>query len=261
MSQTSNAIEGFKKLDKWKESPDAQVPQHFVYEHNRKRASNMGFPSRFQVGLSLNLTEHQVAAVFGWTTGDYRFLNPIARGQQQVEFEDYPFLPSNLTKMTFRLDRDDVLPYVNVLESALLKLTSSIPRKQRLWRGHRRLVSRDLGSTVVLNGFTSATRDREKALSFVEKADEGKSNQRTLLAFDYHFSSRCISRISARRDEMEVLFPIDSTFEVVKAPEHDLEHDLEVVEAAITRFQKTMPNAKINLLYLKEVERSKNHAH
>ena len=39
-----------------------------------------------QVGKqSLGLSEHQVAAVMGWTIGDYRLINPIARGQEEVE--------------------------------------------------------------------------------------------------------------------------------------------------------------------------------
>lgn len=254
MPQEIDNIEGFEKLDKWKDCSVPQVPQRLVYQHNRKRASNTGFPSRMQVGLDLNLTEHEVAAIFGWTTGDYRFLNPIARGQQHVEFEEYPFLPNNLTKAICRLDRDDVLPYVKILESALLKLPASIPKTQRLWRGHKRPVSLNLGSTIILDGFTSATRDREKALSFIENADEGTSNQRTLIAFDYHFTSRCISRISARRDEMEVLFPMNSEFEVIEAP-MSFEQDMEAVGRATIRLDRKIENDKIHLVYVKEIKK------
>eukprot|EP00961_Rhodomonas_salina_P282760 3821179-Rhodomonas_salina.1 len=81
------AIRGFETLNKWKDctSDDddirRKIPERMVYEHNRARAARSGFPSVLEVGRSpaFGLTDHEVAAIFGWTTGDYRMINPIAR--------------------------------------------------------------------------------------------------------------------------------------------------------------------------------------
>lgn len=262
-------IEGFEKLDKWKEcllvasTSSATPPKRMVFEHNRKRAANNGFPSSIEIGTkSYGLTVHEVAALFGWTTGDYRFLNPIARGEQTVVFDDYPFLPNQLTKASCRLHRDDVLPYIHILNSALLKLPPLVSSTQILWRGHRRklLQKKTLGSKILMKGFTSVTRDRDTALEFCIKSNEGRSKQRTLLAFVQHSTSRCISKFSARKDEMEVLFPLDTTFEVVAEPHHDehsssssVEEDKQAVKEAVERLRKDMPDAEIDLVYLKEI--------
>lgn len=109
-------------------------------------------------------------------------VNPIARGLDEVEFDDYPLLPK-LTKATCKLNKADVLPYVRVLSSALTKLPALVGT-ERLWRGHRRSVSYELGSIITLNGFTSVSRDRTAAIEFAAKANEGRSAQRTLLVFD-----------------------------------------------------------------------------
>ena len=247
-------IEGFEQLNKWKEClVDATAPKRMVFEHNRKRAAGNGFPSSIEIGDTFGLTEHEVSALFGWTTGDYRFINPIARGEETVEFEDYPFLPTQLTKAKCRLHRNDVLPYVQVLNSALSKLPLLVS-SQVLWRGHRRkLLETSVGSKVVMKGFTSVSRDRDNALAFCVKANEGRSNRRTLLAFLDHHSSRCIAKFSARKDEMEVMFPLDSTFEVVCEPEGTSEKDKQAVREAVERLRKELPDAEIDLVYLKEV--------
>ena len=88
-------IEAFEKLDKWKGCLLDAAPSRMVFEHNRKRAAGNGFPSSIEIGKKFGLTDHEISALFGWTTGDYRFLNPIARGGDTVDFEDYPFLPAN----------------------------------------------------------------------------------------------------------------------------------------------------------------------
>eukprot|EP00961_Rhodomonas_salina_P139464 1876805-Rhodomonas_salina.1 len=115
----------------------------------------------------------------------------------------------------------------------------------------------EVGSTIVLKGFTSVTRDRENALDFVSKTEnEGStapSRRPTLLAIVDSRSGRCISKLSARPDEMEVLFPRDTTFEVLGAWS-SLEDDARAVQHATGRLSKTKPAAQIDLIYLREVK-------
>jgi hypothetical protein len=75
---SKSIIDGFERLDKWKgceiegegvPTPEP-LPKRLVFEHNRARAAATGFPTRLQVG-QYGLTDHEVAAIFGWTTGDY----------------------------------------------------------------------------------------------------------------------------------------------------------------------------------------------
>jgi len=255
-------------LDKWKTRVDAPpdggdsdgsgvLPSRLVYEHNRSRAAATGFPTRLAVGSKLGLTDHETAAVFGWTTGDYRLINPVARGAKFAEFDEYPFLPQKLTKARCRLSREDVLPYVRVLESALSKLPSSgLPPRQRLWRGHRRrLIHLTVGSVLTMDGFTSVTRDREEALQFAAKTNEGRSDRRTLIAILEHSSARCVARLSARPNETEALFPPGARFEVVDPPRGDAaEEDLRAVRTAAERMRKEVPGATIDLVYVREVD-------
>jgi len=223
-----------------------------VYEHNRSRAASTGFPSRLIIGSNLGLTDHETAAIFGWTTGDYRLVNPIARGSQEVEFEDYPFLPNKTTKAKCRLSREDVIPYALFLSSALSKLPA-LPSQQMLWRGHRRRVNNKVGNVIAMKGFTSATRDRENALEFTVKSNEGSSDKRTLLGILEHPSGRCISKISARSDEMEVLFPTNTSFEVVGPPVDTEKEDRLAVQKAEEKLREKMPFAEIDLVYVREV--------
>ena len=183
-------IRGYEQLDKWKGCPSfptttgtggstsattcSEAISRPVYQHNRARAAATGFPTRLAVGTKLGLSEHETSSVFGWTTGDYRLINPIAReiGARVVEFDEYPFLPQDTAKVKCRLAREDVLPYIRVLQSALFKLPA-LQDRQRLWRGHRRQFrNRDSrpGSIIRLDGFTSTTRDRDRALEFATKA-------------------------------------------------------------------------------------------
>ena len=62
-------MRGFELLDKWKHCA-RDVGACFVFEQNRSRAENQGFPTVMEVGKHLGLTEQEVAAVMGWTTGD-----------------------------------------------------------------------------------------------------------------------------------------------------------------------------------------------
>lgn len=260
---TPQTIEAYERLDKWKGCllPSGAAPpiSRMVYKHNKSRAASTGFPSRLQVGTNLGLSHHETAAIFGWTTGDYRMINPIARGDNDVEFDEYPFLPNQTTKAKCRLSKVDVMPYVYVLRSALDKLPAlNSQKQQRLWRGHgRRIDQQRPGSIIVLKGFTSVTRDRDNALEFAAK-EEGttSSKQRTLLCILEHFSARCISKLSARPREYEVLFPMDKTFEVVDPSTVDTAHeDALAVRKAAERLREKMPGAEIDLVYVREVGR------
>lgn len=125
-------VRAFELLDKWKNC-DRTVGQSLVYAQNKLRAENEGFPSIMEVGRGMGLTQHEVAAVLGWTTGDFRLINPIARGQEEVEFEDFP----RGQRTMCRLSRVDVMPYVQVLHGAVQKLPA-LSSTQPLYRGHRR---------------------------------------------------------------------------------------------------------------------------
>lgn len=247
-------IGAYESLNKWKGCSRTDAPTRLVYRHNRSRAATTGFPTRLATGTNIGLTEHETAAVFGWTTGDYRLLNPIARGLPIVEFDDYPFLPQEMTKTTCRLSRADVMPYVRVLSSALSKLPP-LSSQQMLWRGHRRrLVPSGVGRIFKMQGFTSVTRDRENAIEFATKSNEGRSNQRTVIGILGHSGGKCISKLSARPGEMEVLFPPSTVFEVVDPPGDTGGDDLRAVQKAAERMRESMPGAEIDLIYVREVE-------
>jgi len=263
-------IDAYENLDKWKRCildldgtlEVAKLPVRLVYKHNRSRAAGTGFPTRLTVGRNMGITDHETAAIFGWTTGDYRLLNPIARGDDKVEFDEYPFLPTKLAKVTFQLTREEVMPYVRVLSSALSKLSALSSHKMRLWRGHRRLIRPSkVGSIVVMKGFTSVTRDRENALEFAVKSNEGRSNKRTLIGILEHSNARALSKLSARPNEMEVLFPMNTAFEVVDPPGRTSD-DLRAVQRAAESMQKEVPGAEIEVVYVREVDlkvRQQNH--
>lgn len=253
-------IARFEALDKWKqcvttqgENVDAtKIPNRMVYQHNKSRAAGSGFPSALEVGHSRGLTDHEAAAIFGWTTGDYRFINPIARGNETTEFSDYPFLPHQITKVNFVMMREEVLPYIQILSVALSKLPTQ-PGDQRLWRGHMRPLpdaTQTVGATFLMKGFTSVTRDRENALEFCIKNSGESPKQMVLLAIVESISGRCVSKFSARSEEMEVLFPLDTMFEVVEPPADYLEIDQNAVQQATKQVQNKAPGTTITLVYV-----------
>jgi len=258
----AKTIDAYERLDKWKRcnvddipGSTTEVPSRLVYQHNRKRAAGTGFPTRLTTGNNLGLTDHETAAIFGWTTGDYRLLNPIARGLPMVEFDEYPFLPNKTTKVKCQLTREEVMPYILVLSSALSKLPV-LSSQQRLWRGHKRAThpSAKIGSIIEMRGFTSVTRDREIALEFAIKSNEGRSNKRTLICILEHSTARAISKLSARPNETEVLFPPGRIFEIVDPPDDTRGDDLAAVRRAMELMRKEILNAEIELVYVREVK-------
>ncbi|CAK0848269.1 unnamed protein product [Prorocentrum cordatum] len=150
-------LDGFERLDKWRHCEEEGVGECRVFAHNLARARNSGFPSTLECGEAAGLSPHEIAALFGWTTGDFRFLNPIARGLAEVTFQDYPRGAAVLC----RLSREEVLPYVQVVSAALRKLPPAAGG-QVLWRGHRRPVAAEVGAVLELPGFASASHDRTR---------------------------------------------------------------------------------------------------
>jgi len=265
-------IEAFETLNKWKQRANNDDAANktsltrWVYQHNRTQAANKGFPSVLQVGLDGGLSEHEIAALYGWTTGDYRLVNPIARGHDVATFTEYPFLrEGDMSQVQFVLDKSDVWPYVQLLQSALSKIKEPPPRC--VWRGIKRdllksssstSVGSTVGDTLTLPGFTSTTMDRDNALEFCTKPDTASSNstpmKRTLLCILKPQSGTCISRLSARPQEMEVLFPPNCQFQIAD-PErvHTKQEDQAAVDEAVMKLQTTIPNATIGLVYVKEI--------
>lgn len=275
-------IQAVESLNKWKECisewivtstttepPSIVIPPRYVFAHNRTQAASKGFPSVLEKGQTMGLTTHETVALYGWTTGDYRFLNPLARRRRWrqeedkvvvVEFEDYPLLPYDLRKYTFRLFLTDVLPYLRILQSALSKLppqTSDII----IWRGHvvvvvgsttSLLLPQSIGSRFILPGYTSATLDRDMAVKFCTSAKKEENDDNDKNSDNYYYyligcvssqTAKSISKWSCRPEEMEVLFGIDTEFEVVPAPSEAEEEDT----------IHGMPPSSIIRLYVKEV--------
>lgn len=255
-SKVSKVEKELQSLNKWKTciskvKNTAEIPPRMVYERNRKQAANKGIPSVLEYGRQVGLTDHETTTVFGWTTGDYRFVNPIARGQDTVEFWEYPWIPQDLTKVQFSLSREEVTPYVAVLKSALSKL---MPDRQILWRGHRRKIPQTPGSRFFLEGFTSVTRDREKALEFCTKVtpETHEDDPLSLLAIVESYRGKCVSKFSARPEELEVLFSPTTHFEVLEAPRDRQQSDLDAVNEAAKQ-SETQKSLSIDVVYVKEV--------
>eukprot|EP00439_Symbiodinium_sp_Y106_P011765 s5026_g1.t2 len=245
-SERSVNVRAFELLDKWKNC-DSAVGPSLVYAQTKLRAENEGLPSIMEVGKSMGLTQHEVAAVLGWTTGDFRLINPIARGQEEVEFEDFP----RGQRTMCRLSRIDVMPYVQVLHGAVQKLPA-LSSTQPLYRGHRREIDLPVGSVVLLPGFTSTSYDMDGAVAFAKQANQGRSAKRTLLVIQESFSGRLIAKLSARKYEAEVLFPIDSTFKVV---ETSASPATEAAAEATEELRRSMSEAEIRVVCLCEVEK------
>eukprot|EP00933_Yihiella_yeosuensis_P022482 TRINITY_DN17708_c0_g1_i1.p1 TRINITY_DN17708_c0_g1~~TRINITY_DN17708_c0_g1_i1.p1 ORF type:complete len:275 (-),score=61.08 TRINITY_DN17708_c0_g1_i1:376-1200(-) len=249
MEVTEPDLQGFESLDKWKRC-ERDTEEFLVFQKHLARAKYNGFPSTLEFGKEMGLTDHEVSAVFGWTTGDFRFVNPIARGLDEVTFEDYP----GGNKAMCHLRREEVLPYIQVLSSALRKLPPTASRQQRLWRGHRRPVPSEPGTVLMFRGFTSTSYDRDESLRFAAQTNAGQSVARTLLAIEEHFSGRTVAKLSARKGEVEVLFPLNRYFEVIDGEASSA--DQAAVDAAVEGMRKEMPDAEVKILHLKEVEAS-----
>eukprot|EP00929_Paragymnodinium_shiwhaense_P027668 TRINITY_DN16194_c0_g1_i11.p1 TRINITY_DN16194_c0_g1~~TRINITY_DN16194_c0_g1_i11.p1 ORF type:complete len:295 (-),score=48.27 TRINITY_DN16194_c0_g1_i11:396-1280(-) len=245
----------FERLDKWKRCERPGVGSCLVYDANLSRARFDGFPSALENGQQWGLTTHEVAAVFGWSTGDYRFVNPIARGASEVRFEDYP---SGSEPAMCALTREEVSPYIYFLSSALRKLPSDVSSNW-MWRGHHRRIDGGPGSVVVFEGFTSASFNRDEAVKFAIKDPvPEKSHTRTLLVFQETCTGKLISKLSARRREAEVLFPIGAAFEVMPPPsDSERSADEAAANEAQQAMRKHIDDAEVHVVYLRELERGR----
>jgi len=186
--------------------------------------------------------------LIGWTTGDYKFINPIARGSNEATLDAYvSYVP--LVKASCSLTQKEVSPYIDILSGALRKLKQAYGT---LWRGQR-WPAEELGTIITLPGFTSTSHIFDEALDFVKK-DSGSSATRTLFAIVSHKSGKDINSFSVRKAESEVLFPLDSRFEVVECSSSTVdEAKRQEVRAAEQEMKQNTPEAKLDIVCLKEV--------
>lgn len=192
---SDSPVEGFEQLDKYAHC-DGKADHYMVYQRNLGLA-----PERvLRAGRDADLIQQEAVAIFGWTLGDFEFLNKIAWGAENVTFGVEPFGFPHCT-----LSRTDVLPYIEVLVRGLHKLPAAKPAT--LWRGSKRSAER-LGK-VIAGGFDSTSRNFDAAFNFV------KGSGGSLWAIESHTDGKDISNFSDKPAEGEVLFPAGSRLEVV----------------------------------------------
>ena len=248
-------------------------------ERARKPIKTPNSPNSHSTNLSTRRKKHdrrglsppQVAALFGWTTGDFRFVNPVARGADGVSFDELPpgfgFAPVRCS-----LTRREVLPYVAVLVSALQALPAPVRLGARVWRGHARAVPAECGQILLLPGFTSCSYSADEAIRFAtQHYSPLKCGARSLLVIDEHSSGRDVRAFSARRREAEVLFPADTAFEVLTRlkvqvdDEHSSSSSQQASSAALApdvraalrdalrEMRRASPAAELEVVHLREV--------
>lgn len=204
--ERAELLRAFGRLDRRRRCDPPLRSTVTVQEEALRRARAEGLDGRRH-----GLLPEEAAAITGWTSGDFKFVNPIARGEAEVEFDTVDLGVSGF-KARCRLARQEVMPYVAVVSWALSRLPTH--RGGRLWRGHRRPIDEPFGAPVTFDGFTSFTVSREQALDFVRDRELGRSPRRTLVVIDAHRSARYIADLSVRRWEGEVLFPLGTRFRV-----------------------------------------------
>jgi len=223
---SDSPVNGFEKLDKYAHC-DGKVDPYMVYQRNLGLS-----PERvLSAGREAGLLQQEAVAIFGWTLGDFEFLNKIAWGAQNVTFGVEPFGFPHCT-----LKKADVLPYIEVLVSGLQRLPAAQPAV--LWRGSKRSAKR-LGK-VIAGGFDSTSRSFDAAFNFV------KGSGGSLWAIESHTAGKDISNFSDKPAEGEVLFPAGSRLEVVDCSPV-------VITDAIRRKVKEAetPSQKIDIICLK----------
>lgn len=160
-----------------------------------------------QNGQQAGLTEQETVAIFGWTSNDYHFINPIAWGTAEIDVDPYWSQHESDTVHTCSLYRADVWPEIEVLLRALDKLPPAQPLKATLWRGSG-LSAEELGPVITGHGFSSTSHNFDAALNFAT---------RTLWAIEnYNSGGKDISNLSAFPSEEEVLLPMGYRLEVVE---------------------------------------------
>eukprot|EP00930_Biecheleria_cincta_P075325 TRINITY_DN6248_c0_g1_i2.p1 TRINITY_DN6248_c0_g1~~TRINITY_DN6248_c0_g1_i2.p1 ORF type:complete len:378 (-),score=41.60 TRINITY_DN6248_c0_g1_i2:83-1120(-) len=126
-SNLSDDLDDFKKLNKYAHCNKKTDP-YMVYKRNSGRAGE----NVMKAGQDAGLLQEETVAIFGWTLGDYEFVNRIAWGADEVEFGVEPF-----GYPTCKLSKAEVSPYIKVLVEGLHKLPPAQPAT--LWRGSKSL--------------------------------------------------------------------------------------------------------------------------
>lgn len=189
-------VEEYEKLDKYAHC-NGKVDHYMVYQKNLGLASK----AVLTAGQDAGLLQQETVAIFGWTLGDYEFINKVAWGAAEVSFGVEPFgFP------TCTLSKAEILPYIEVLVSGLNKLPPAVPAT--LWRGSKKSAE-ELGK-LITGGFSSTSRDFGSAFNFVS------SSGGSLWAIESHTSGKDISIFSDKPTEGEVLFAAGSRLEVVE---------------------------------------------
>jgi len=157
-----------------------------------------------QNGQQAGLTEQETVAIWGWTSMDYIFFNPIAWGAPEVTVPPFWSQHEPNVASTCSVYRADVWPAIEFLVGALNKLPPVQPNVT-LFRGSRQSAE-ELGP-VITGGFSSTSHSFDVALRFAG---------RTLWAIESCTSGKDITKFSAFPDEEEVLLPMGTRLEVVE---------------------------------------------
>jgi len=152
-------------------------------------------------GQQAGLTEEETVAIFGWTWRDYKLINPIAWGDDEVQVPEWLYRSHFHHHPNCTLYRADVWPEIEVLLSALNKLPPV--QNVTLWRGSG-LSANELGQ-VITGRFSSTSTNFYTALGFAASS---------LWVIESSTSGKDIADFS-NFEEGEVLFPLGYRLEVV----------------------------------------------
>lgn len=237
-------VEGFEELDKYAHC-NGEVDgynDYMVYSRNLALAGK----GVLTAGQEAGLIQQETVAIFGWSLGDFEFINKIAWGADEVKFGVEPFGYPTCT-----LYKSEVWPYIEVLGSGLQKLPSAPPAT--LWRGSK-MTAEELGK-VITGGFSATSFDFGAAFNFVKRSGG------SLWAIESHTSGKDISTFSDRPAEGEVLFPAGSRLEIVEcAPTTVDDARQQMVKEAEEELQRHDPTKKIDIICIKEAPSRRAHA-
>jgi hypothetical protein len=153
--------------------------------------------------LGLALTVEEAAAISGYTSQDYQFINPMLRGQGKKP------VPS-LTKGK-SYTPEDLLPYINLIVSGLNQLPASAPSP--VYRGTNLpqavLQNHVVNAVVSDRAFLSTTGSEEVAY----KPMGGKASMHRFTI--EHRSGRDVTPLTLHLEENETLFLPGTRFKVV----------------------------------------------
>lgn len=213
VNNTSDWYQAFKELDRnincerEKHEPFRIFDQRFKSAKYNKMDQDVSLKS---ADNPLSLTDLELAALHGWTTGDYMFVNDIARGMNESTFDVFNFRAKGY-KNKCTLTKDQVQPYVEILSDALAKLKGY---NGTLWRGSSRPVGQD--EIMELPGFSAFSLSMDSALGFiVDSACKSRSVKKTLFKVEKSSGGKSMMSFSTSMDEGEVLFDRNTRFRIV----------------------------------------------